>query len=228
MIRGVFFDASGVLYDRQVPTRRYALGLLAARGHHASTTDEDRAHLRAVGDRAATGKIPVQEYWDAFLVTHGVADAAEREELVGLIMEQTREVIGLPGAGATLAGLRARGFVIGIVTDTMYPLEWKMGWLEAAGAAGLIDVIACSTVVGVRKPAPQIYLNALQQAEIAPAEAMFVGHDTVELEGARALGMVTAAVYHDEGAPADYHLKELRELLELPVLARAPRRQRQP
>jgi len=63
--------------------------------------------------------------------------------------------------------------------------------------------VACSTVLGVHKPDPAMYLDALQQARLAPSEAAFVGHLAVELEGARKAGMTTVAVNYDPDAKAD-------------------------
>jgi FMN phosphatase YigB (HAD superfamily) len=116
-----------------------------------------------------------------------------------------------------MSGLKQRGFILGIVTDTMYPLEWKMNWLAAVGVAEFVDVVACSTVVGAHKPNPEIYLNALQQAKMQPREAAFVGHAADELDGARRVGMQTVAVNYNSGTQADYYAKSLMDLLNVPI-----------
>jgi len=102
-------------------------------------------------------------------------------------------VLAIPGGKEALAGLKQRGFVLGIVTDTIYPIDWKMRWLDKVGVAEFMDVVACSTVLGAHKPDPAMYLNALQQAHLAPSESAFVGHDAGELEGARKAGIATVA-----------------------------------
>ncbi len=119
-----------------------------------------------------------------------------------------------------MAGLKQRGFILGIVTDTMYPVEWKMSWLTKAGVAEFIDVIACSTVLGAHKPNPEIYLDALRQTGLQPSESAFVGHDAGELEGARRAGMTTVAVNHDPNAKADHYAKSLLDLLNVPMFQR--------
>ncbi len=217
MIRGVFFDAAGVLYDRKVPTGRYAVRLLAERGHGREPTEAERARLKATQAKASTGQIDAGYYWDEFLLSRGVTDPEERRELIGLIMEQTHQVFGLPGARATLAALKKRGLVVGIITDTIYPLEWKMRWLAEVGVADLVDVVACSRVVGVQKPNPAIYTEALRQAGLAPDEAVFVGHEGREIDGAHAVGMVTVAVNHEPSVWADYYIQALPDLLALPL-----------
>jgi putative hydrolase of the HAD superfamily len=126
----------------------------------------------------------------------------------------------MPGAVETVAALRARGLRLGIVTDTMYPLDWKMAWLAQAGMDGCFDAVACSTAVGSRKPAPAIYHHALDRLGVPAGDTAFVGHDTRELDGARRVGLTTVAVNHDADARADYVLGTLTDLLELPIIPR--------
>jgi putative hydrolase of the HAD superfamily len=111
--------------------------------------------------------------------------------------------------------------VLGIVTDTIYPLERKMRWLEQVGVAEFIDVVSCSTVVGAHKPDPAIYLDAMQQAGLTPDESAFVGHAADELEGARRAGLATVAVLYESGARADHYAKSLVDLLNIPIFATA-------
>jgi len=100
----------------------------------------------------------------------------------------------------------------------MYPLAWKMEWLRRIGVADCIDTVACSTVVGAQKPDRRIYLHALERLGVAPARAVFVGHATHELNGARAVGMTTVAVNYDPGARAVYFIVDLAALLDLPFV----------
>jgi beta-phosphoglucomutase-like phosphatase (HAD superfamily) len=97
----------------------------------------------------------------------------------------------------------------------------KMRWLEQVGVAEFVDVVACSTVVGAHKPDPVIYLDALQQAQLTPDEVAFVGHDTDELDGAHRTGMATVAVNYEPGAKADYYVRSLVELLNVPIFGTA-------
>ena len=144
----------------------------------------------------------------------------ERTLLVKRILQHAHQVFGLPGAGSTLAALKQRGFILGIVTDTMYPLKWKMEWPARVGVAEFIDVIACSTDVRVHKPDPAIYQHALTQARLTPAEAAFVGHDKRELDGAHSVGMLTVAVNYEPGTQADYCVQSLPDLLDLAIFQR--------
>jgi len=216
--RGIFFDAADVLYYRPQPTDVYVASLLQGRGLPTGLAAEDRAHLKTLRSQAKAGQVSPEEYWDQVLLLHGVTDAAERRRLAVLIDAYSDHVLPMPGVHEMLAGLRQRGFILGIVTDTMYPLERKMRWLEQIGVAEFIDVVACSTVLGVHKPDPAIYLNALQQAGLTPGEAAFVGHNARELDGARRAGLATVAVNYEPKSRADYYADSLPDLLQVPIL----------
>jgi putative hydrolase of the HAD superfamily len=224
MIKGIFFDAAGVLYCRASPTENYALGLLREAGFSSALPAEDLASLLALHARASRGEVDHEAYWDEFLKKHGIEDPATRQAFTARIIAYSNEVSPVPGAREALQELKRRGFLLGIVTDTMYPLEWKKRRLEKAGVADFIDVIACSTDLGVHKPDPRIYLNAVQQANLVPAESVFVGHLAIELQGARAAGLLTVAVNSEPGAQSDHPCESIADLPDLPIFMVAAQR----
>ena len=219
-IKGIFFDAADVFYYRPVSAHDYALDRLKQEGYATELSVEDQMRQKTLCSQANSGHLSPDEYWGQFFLMHGVAVPEERRTLVGQIIDYSNNVLAIPGGKETLAGLKQRGFVLGIVTDTMYPVEWKMRWLDKVGVAEFIDVVACSTVLGVHKPDPAMYLNALQQAHLTPSESAFVGHDASELEGACKAGMTTVAVNYDPGTKADYYARSLVDLLNVPIFKR--------
>jgi len=148
---------------------------------------------------------------------YGVTDPDERQQLAAKIIEFSDHVLPISGGREALAELKARGFVLGIVTDTIYSLDRKMRWLNQVGVAQFVDVVACSTVLGTYKPDPVIYHYAVEQANLTPAESAFVGHADDELEGARRAGLATVAVNHGPAARADYYALSLLDLLNVPI-----------
>ena len=220
-VRGILFDAAGVFYRRPEPTRKYVANLLKGMGLPTELSAEDRLRQKALRSQANRGHLSPDEYWDQVLLMFGVAAPLERLALVDQINDYSDNVLPIPGGREALAGLKQRGFLLGIVTDTIYPLARKMRWLDRVEVAEFIDVIACSTVVGAHKPEPEMYLDALQQACLTPDESAFVGHDAEELDGARKAGMATVAVNHDPGTKADYYARSLVDLLNVPIFGTA-------
>ena len=77
----------------------------------------------------------------------------------------------------------------------------------------LFDVVVESSIEGVRKPDPAIYLIACDRLGVKPEEAIFLDDFGVNLKAARALGMATIKVDETQSA-----IGELEQLLgfELP------------
>lgn len=218
MVKGILFDAAGVLYHRPQPTGQFVAERLRAMGLPGELSTQDRLRQKALKSEGSRGRLSPDDYWDQVLQMHGLSGPTERRALMAAIDRHADDVYPMPGCEETLSALRQRGLVLCIVTDTMHSFERKMEWLEKAGIARWIDFVACSTVLGVHKPEPAIYLDALRQAHLSAADAAFVGHDAVELDGARQAGLATIAVYYDPDARADYYATSLVDLLSVPIL----------
>jgi putative hydrolase of the HAD superfamily len=92
-----------------------------------------------------------------------------------------------PGAEEVLAGLRADGYPLALVSmcapDT--PAMWHASPLD-----GTVDAEVFSCEVGLRKPDPEIYLLAAERLRVAPDACLYVGDGSYhELSGAAAVGM---------------------------------------
>jgi putative hydrolase of the HAD superfamily len=106
----------------------------------------------------------------------------------------------VPRAGAvdTLKELRARGYLLGLITVCSEDIE--VLWPESQ-FAGLFDAEVFSSRIGVSKPDPRIYLACCEALGVEPAEAVFVGDGANdELPGARRVGM-EAVLIHRPGEP---------------------------
>ena len=217
MIKGIFFDAGGIFYKREEPSRSFAVRLVKEQGYTTELTTEDEARLRTFKEQASNGWISAQDYWDEYLKMHAVGDPVKRTELVDKILTHVNTVVGLPGAHEAVKILKERGFILGVITSTMYPLEWKMSWLAAAGVVDYIDVIACSSAVGWDKDHPTIYWAALNKANVNPWQAAYVANGAKELAEAHQIGMATVAVLYDSDAKADYYVQSLPDLLTVPI-----------
>ena len=90
----------------------------------------------------------------------------------------------------TLEKLRADGLRIGMVSNVSQLPELLWRDLETFGLKRLVDAVAFSSEIGVRKPRPQIFLHVLTELDVSPANAVFVGDRLVDdIAGAHAVGM---------------------------------------
>lgn len=92
-----------------------------------------------------------------------------------------------PEALSLLAELKVRGFVLGMISDWEVTLP---DLLAELGIAPYLDALAVSSSVGVTKPDPRLFHEALRQANVAPINSLHIG-DWLELDiaGAHAAGM---------------------------------------
>lgn len=92
-----------------------------------------------------------------------------------------------PDVVPALEELRGRSFELGVVSNWDERLP---GLLERLGLAPYFSVLVHSTAVGMEKPNPRIFQEALRRLEVEPEEALHVGDAALEdVEGARAAGM---------------------------------------
>jgi len=192
-IRGVFFDAADVLYRRAVSSGHLVSHLLQGMGLCPDAGAAAQVRQRALRAQANTGRMGPAEYWNEVFLLYGVAGPEDRKRCVAQMMAHADRVLPMDGVRDVLAILKQRGFLLGIITDTIHPLAAKQRWLDSVGISEFIDVLACSNALGVHKPDPAMYLSALQEAHLAPPEAAFVGHDADELGGARRVGEAQAS-----------------------------------
>jgi putative hydrolase of the HAD superfamily len=97
--------------------------------------------------------------------------------------------------------------------------------LRRDGVADLVDVLAVSAIVGVEKPDPGLFRWALEQAGVAPQEAVHVGNRLDnDVRPAKALGLRTVWVLRGEApdTPTPEQLAEpdvvVRDLTGLPAM----------
>jgi HAD superfamily hydrolase (TIGR01549 family) len=123
-------------------------------------------------------------------------------------------------AAQVLGLLRERGIKRGVCSNAPFPPEMMRRQVRSNGIADMVDAIVFSSETGRRKPAPDLYLAALEAIGTSPEQTLFVGDRVREdYEGPRAVGMravVVTAHAEDEprhGVPTIPSLAELLSLL---------------
>jgi len=208
-IRALIFDAGDLLYYRTQRGEKFK-AFLREMGMEIDPNHE--AARKAIEHKAYRGQISHDEYRESILDIYGI----HRPELVArgkqALVDDDANVTFFDGVPETLLSLKEQGFLLGIVTDTANSISAKLSWFERGGFGHVWDSIISSLDIGVRKPDPSIYQASLRQLGLEPGQAAFVGHRTVELDGARAVGIPTIAFNYDPDARADYYIQHFCEL----------------
>ncbi len=215
-IRAVLFDADGVLYYRNNKDVELNSFIKQHRRVHHKIPAAEVNRLRNL---AFTGKLTFVQYKTAIFALYGITEPHLVEQGVQKAIQEKDNVQFFGHILDTLKALKDRSLYLGIITDTTQPLHKKISKLERGGFGHLWDSIIPSNEVAVKKPDPRIYQLALMQLGIKPEQAIFVGHDQNELQGARNVGLKTVAFNYDRGALADFYITDFSELANLDILS---------
>jgi putative hydrolase of the HAD superfamily len=189
--QAVTIDAFGTLVTMRdpVPALRRAL---AVSGH-----DRDAAAVRKAFEAEVAYYVPRSHLGsdDASLArlhlecTRVFLDAAEVDLAPGSFAPQfvaALEIEDEPGARRACRELRAAGLRLAVVSN------WDVGLhdhLARLGLAALVDTVVASADVGVAKPDPAIFVEALRRLGVAAEHAVHVGDGPEDADGAGAAGV---------------------------------------
>lgn len=116
-----------------------------------------------------------------------------------------------PDVLPTLRGLRARGYLLGALTGRLYSSEAA---LVELGLRPYLAFYLYAGELGVLKPDPRLYREALARAGLPAAEVVLVGDQLADVEGARSVGMTPVLVVRS-GAEARGDVRQVSDLRQL-------------
>jgi putative hydrolase of the HAD superfamily len=187
--RAVIFDLGGVVLDSPLHAiARYEAELGIPAGHVNRVVVATGPS--GAWSRLERGEVGMAEFAPAFeRECSDAGHAISATEMMARIMASSGP---RPAMLAAIRALRKRGLAVGALTN-----NWA-GPREERSAndawRGEFDVVVESSVVGMRKPDPRIYLHACGALKVEPGEAIFLDDIGSNLKAARALGMTTIKV----------------------------------
>jgi len=136
--------------------------------------------------RYMAGTLSAADYWEGMAVAAGFADrwSMWREMCVRLGASQfDQDALDL------IADARAAGVLVGVLSNDLVAIAGR-AWVDACPELAGFDAFVDATELGVRKPAPEPYLAAVEQFGLPAEEIVFLDDTPVCVEGARAVGMI--------------------------------------
>jgi FMN phosphatase YigB (HAD superfamily) len=176
---------------------------------------------KAIEYKAYRGEINHDEYRKAIVSMYGITQPEQVARGKQALVDDDGNVAFFEGMPETLLALKEQGYLLAIVTDTANSISAKLSWFERGGFGHVWDSIISSREQGIRKPHPKIYQVALRQLGVSADQAVFVGHKSSELDGAKAVGIKTIAFNYDEGVTADFYISHISDLLKVPLLLKS-------
>jgi HAD superfamily hydrolase (TIGR01509 family) len=212
-MKAIFFDAHGVLYRRA--SRAHPL-IPFLQGHQLACPPPKALRQLRKEVRRLSPYSTQTEQNRAILAALGITEPTLIQEGLQVLAQAAAEIVLFPGVIETLQALQGRGFQLGVITNSNAPSAEKQRWFTRCGLDVRWDAFIASCEVKMAKPQPAIYRLALETCAVQPHEALFVGHEAAELQGARAVGMRTVA-FACETMACD-SVTHFSELLDLPYL----------
>jgi HAD superfamily hydrolase (TIGR01662 family) len=153
--------------------------------------------------------------WSAALRECGLDPALGEQAAVRFIAHRRRACAPFDDAQPALRRLRSAGVRTAVVTNGMGDLQRLKA--ELAGLAGDVDVFVVSGDVGVGKPHPGVFQEALERLGAGAEQALMVGDNPIrDIAGAQRLGIRTAWLDRssgdDCGVAADHRITTLAAL----------------
>tara|TARA_B100001996_G_scaffold64233_1_gene46289 strand:- start:4325 stop:4939 length:615 start_codon:yes stop_codon:yes gene_type:complete len=100
-------------------------------------------------------------------------------------------------------------FKLGCITNNVKSSSEENNDNETKEAMSLFDHVIESSIVGIRKPNPEIYMMSCDALKVSPDQCIYLDDLGINLKPARELGMTTIKVIHPEDA-----IQEVRNLLK--------------
>ena len=215
VVQALALDGHGVVYRRKREVVDALMEALAEQGLIFSKEPARSLYL-TLQEQTFAGALSYQGMVHELHHQLGLGSRISPAYLDQLIQRFSAEIEVDPDLPHTLRELRLRGVRVGMITNSIHPAKVKAQWLKTAGVADLFDLLLSSVEEGCKKPSPEFFHRFAARMTLPPGGVAFLGHDPEEIRGAREAGLVTVALTCPV-APADFHIRQFRELLELPI-----------
>jgi len=234
-IEAVFFDMNGTLRAREPhePTQQAAFErmriLLRIKSTSNAYWDELAHRYKAYSQWAQENllQLPEIEIWTQWLLPDIPRAQIEpvAAELTLAWSERKGRAIPRPGADETLLELKKRGYLLGVISNSVSSLDIPRS-LDAFSWKDYFEVVILSSAVKCRKPSPEPFWEAARKLNKEPGRCAYVGNRiSRDVVGCKRAGFALGIIIEPVGKPRadeqdpiikpDTVINSLRELLEI-------------
>jgi len=234
-IDAILFDMNGTLRIRvpHEPTQRIAISrffeLLGKRSASDVFLEEISNSYRQYNSWAQENLLQLseKEIWTRWLLPGFPSEQVEpvAEELTLAFKERKGHCIPVIGAYEVLVELKQRGYLLGLVSNTISSLDIPRS-LETFGWNELFHTVILSSAVKFRKPSPEIFWEATSSMNMEPTRCAYLGNRiSRDMVGCKRAGFALGILIEPQGKPhpgekdqktqPDVVISSLSELLAL-------------
>jgi len=197
-LKAIVFDFDGLILDTELPIYRSWLEVYTA---HGQALPFDSWMLTVGSNNAAFDPRGNLEALLGAPLAQAVIDERMRRRTELVLAETVR-----PGVAELAAAAREAGIKTGVASSSSH--SWVDAHLERLGIRHLFDCIRCRDDVAAVKPAPDLYLAALDCLGVRPAGAVAIEDSPNGVIAAKAAGMRAVAVPNTITADQDLSLAD--------------------
>ena len=201
MIKAVFFDFYHTLVRYEPPREELQARALQEFGIEVSPEVFRRPIVIAdefiyqeitrtpLSQRSEKDKMALYARYQGILLKEAGIEANEQLilGLLGKMRQFDMKLVLFDDVMPVLADFKGRGLILGLISNVdrdIAPL------LNELGLTSLLQVVVTSQDVGFNKPQPEIFREALKQAGVQAAEAIYIGDQyQIDVIGAKKAGM---------------------------------------
>ena len=218
MIDTYLFDLDGTLYDRDAAVDALIHNQYRAFQSELKGVSESTFVSRVVA-LDNHGYFSKQTLYETIAAQWKLSKSVQLDLLNHFWSEYDKHCVLPADTVSTLTTLKDAGKKLGIITNGQFDRQNKK--IDALGIRDFFDPIVISEAVGIKKPAREIFLNALDQCRASIETSVFVGdHPVADIQGARNVGMQAVwkrVAYWEMNDPDVYVVNSVSELLDLPL-----------
>ena len=202
MIKAVFFDFYNTLVGYDPPQEVLEAGALRDFGIEVSPEVLRRPLLIAnefiygehaclpIGKRSKEEKLALYSQYHGIILKEAGLEASPEliAGILGKLLKLDLKLVLFDDVMPALTHLRGRGQILGLISNVDRDIN---PICQELGLSAMFGVVVTSQEAGFNKPQPKIFLAALAQAGVKPAEAIYVGDQhQVDVVGASGAGML--------------------------------------
>lgn len=187
-VKAIFFDFDDTLQSRKGAYRLYCEDFLTKYFPDISAEERERK-LDEMESHVDGGYKDREVYFPEMIALWNWENHPPLQELYDSFNNDFgKHVVLLDGAVDVLKQIKARGYLLGAVTNGVSSLQNTK--LDTAGIRELFDVVVVSGDIGIYKPDRRIFDEAARRAGVENSQVLFVGdHPVNDIKGALGAGM---------------------------------------
>ncbi len=212
--RAVILDFDGVVADSEPVHLRSFEMFLARYGIQHHFTDDEFARLFVGIPVAGNAEYLIRQFGLALSVPEIVR---EREQIYRELLKEPGNLAPISGLTALLDAVQARGIALAVASGS--PRDQVETVLRGMGLISRFRVIVTASDVPRNKPAPDVYLRAVQLLGLPTTECLAVEDSATGVAAAQAAGLRVIAVpnrftRHQDLSRADARVENLGQVIQ--------------